>query len=120
MIFYLIFAIIGVTNWKGALNVCNDHERTCNPAAGQIPSSHPGLECTNCNATFNFPNGLRCADSADSAQPPNAANACTGNRIITMADVVNDPEICLLINSGPDQDRCRNLWYCKSDLLVPS
>lgn len=106
MIFYLIFAIIGVTNWKGALNACNtaDYDgRNCKLGA-VIPTSHPGLECAGtCNSSKPYPEGTAC--DAD-------INACTGSYTFGKDEIMEDPSVCGLLPYGGDQDECSLLWYC--------
>merc|ERR1740138_10435 len=66
LIFYLIFAIIGVSNWKGALNACNDPSLSdekyigCKPGVA-IPADHPGIVgcdgVPGCQPDWNYPLG---------------------------------------------------------------
>jgi len=62
MLFYLIFGIIGVQNWAGGMNVCNNPVKICKPGI-PIFDSHPDLACDGkCTAEVNFPKGLGCND----------------------------------------------------------
>jgi len=78
LLFYLIFAIVGVQNWKGALNQCNNPDKICHPNV-KIQPDHPSLtccvfplgktawedrDCSTCETDFaetDFPGGLKCA-----------------------------------------------------------
>merc|ERR1711871_1743265 len=111
MIFYLIFAIIGVTNWKGALNACNtkDYDGANCKQNVTIPKSHPGLVCgANCSTDFHYPNGLDCS------VPPPGGTACTGALTFNKTHVIQNPGICNLLKHADEQDECSKLWYCQN------
>jgi len=71
LLFYLIFAIIGVQNWKGALNQCNNDAKICHPGV-TIDPEHPALlccsgdwsnrDCSKCEDSVPFPYGLACTE----------------------------------------------------------
>merc|ERR1711871_792049 len=112
MIFYLIFAIIGVTNWKGALNACNtkDYDGANCKQNVEIPKSHPGLVCgKNCTIDEHYPNGLACYRSP-SEHPK--GTACTGSFTFNSTHVTKQPNICNLLHAD-DQDACSMLYYCE-------
>merc|ERR1711871_251075 len=113
MIFYLIFAIIGVTNWKGALNACNtkDYDGANCKYGVEIPKSHPGLVCgKNCTIDEHYPNGLAC--NLSPSEHPNGT-ACTGSFTFNSTHVTKQPNICNLLKHADDQDACSMLYYCE-------
>jgi len=74
LLFYLIFAIVGVQNWKGALNQCNNGDKICHPNV-EIDIDHPSLQCctfpdgstswadrdcSKCSKDVQFPEGRKC------------------------------------------------------------
>ena len=144
LIFYLIFAIIGVSNWKGALNACNDPslEGIGCKAGVAIPSDHPGiLGCTGtaavawataanlavangmvtgCTAASNYPLGTGC--SRNSAAPGLHANQCTGTITLNKAAVESadqGPSWCALLKDADDQQACAKYAYCQFDAAKP-
>jgi hypothetical protein len=48
LLFYLIIAIVGVQNWKGALNMCTNGDKVCHPNVAIVMTEgaeHPALTC---------------------------------------------------------------------------
>merc|ERR1719506_1028033 len=132
LIFYLIFAIIGVSNWKGALNACNDPDLEtigCKPGV-TIPHDHPGISLCgltaypwalnsaehldymkNCSDTtrWNYPFGTIC--SRDSSKGP--VNECSGTMTFGQAEVIASPSLCALLKDSSQQEECARFAYCQ-------
>merc|ERR1719460_229361 len=134
LIFYLIFAIIGVSNWKGALNACNDPDLSgigCKPGV-TIPHDHPGISLCdykhkaypwalnstkhldfmeNCSDTtrWNYPFGTIC--SRDSSKGP--VNECSGTMTFGQAEVIASPSLCALLKDSSQQEECARFAYCQ-------
>ena len=106
VLFYTVFAIIGVQNFAGSLGKCNDPSRLCNPGV-LIPAGHPSLTCgvsNACSAAVDFPAGLRCG----------AAVACDPSTSMTLdkAGIAADPSLCGLLATRELTEACETLAYC--------
>jgi hypothetical protein len=143
-LFFVIFGVIGVQNWKGGLNYCNDPARICKPGK-PILSSHPGLLCgvgegkdpnyPVCLDTNDFPYGTGCqsnphvAGSLQWTAQNDALQSTTGSLAHGNLTTVNagaceghffasvDADTCDLLADPIDQDACTSLGYCDTDAV---